>query len=100
MSLASLAVSNGTTIEQVASALGVKVELLDNADRGRQALPLQLCSKIAILLGNGLQQADVAHEIARVTINTSPDSLNPLPPKVGDPVRGVNYAKTLPVVLP
>ena len=100
MSLATLAVEYGWTLDQIAVSLGVRVELLENCDRGRQALPLDLCSKIAILLGADLQQADVVHEVSMVMTSTSPDALVPLPPKVGDPVRGVNFAKTLPVTPP
>ena len=100
MSLATLAVAYGSTLDQIASALGVRVELLENADRGYQALPLQLCTKIAILLSLELQQADVVHEVSKVTSNISPDALIPLPPRLGDVVRGVNITKTLPVVLP
>ena len=106
MSLASIAVAGGTTLGAVAVACRVKVELLEQVDLHRLALPVEIASRIAIVLG--LQRAEVIHEVSRVctAVNATTgrsileDACQPMPPVLGDQIAGALLAPTLPVVPP
>jgi hypothetical protein len=92
------AIAHGTTLDRLAVFHGLRVELLENADLGRQALPLDVASRIAASLG--LQPAEVVSCVSRVTTASGEDAERPYPPEFGDAFRGVRLARTLSVLVP
>ena len=90
--------SSGSSLDAVATTIKVRVELLENADRGRQALPLDVARRMALVLG--VDPDDVASCVSRLTTSSGELAETPLPPQYGDDFRSVMIARTVPVVIP
>lgn len=89
--------SKGSTLDMVATAIHVRVELLENADLGRQPLPLDVADRIGIVLG--IDPTDIAACVSRVTTARGELAETPLPPEYGDSFRSTRLAHTAAVVV-
>jgi len=65
MSLTSLIIANGSTLEETVAALGISGYLIERIEAGRQPLPFELAEQLAAHLG--VEVGDVIAEVDRVS---------------------------------
>lgn len=85
MSLASLAVSRGSSIGAVAATLKLDPRLLQQIDMGKRPLSDIIAGAIATILG--VRPVDVRSEVSTATSLVNSRFNNPLPPRIGEAFR-------------
>jgi len=83
MSLTSLIIANGSTLEETVAALGISGYLIERIEAGRQPLPFELAEQLAAHLG--VEVGDVVAEVDRVSTTGARAGFNAVP---ADLVRG------------
>lgn len=96
MSLKAFIEAAGSSFEEVATKLDIRIELFERVEQGRQPLPVDVAAEVAVVTGTNVNEL-----LASAFLNTEatgPQARRPLPPLLGEPVRPVRYAKTQPVI--
>lgn len=96
MTVAALAEAAGSSLQELATALDLRLEFLVNVDTGFQPLPLDLVAAIANVLG--LERNEVRASVLRLTTVTSLRARQPRPLTINRAARAVRLARTQPVL--